>query len=404
MVIGEKRLRLAVLQRVCAGYRVGLFAQMAARPDIEMCLFIGEDVPNSKVKNAERMDRIPIRKLKTRFIRLGGRILPWHMGLVRELKQFDPDVILCEGESHFLGYLQALYYRWRFNRPVGLIHWCYISLPGWKTVGGSGMRAAVKALFRRFFDAFVLYSAYSKECLLKLGQPSEKAFVATNVCDVEKLVDVSDGLRESRHEARRSIGIPERFTVLYLGTLDNVKRPDVMLELARQCDRVRYNFVLVGGGPLQEELRDTASREGLENVFLPGRVTVGLPLYWRAADVLVIPGRGGIVISEAMAFGLPVIVHQADGTEYDLVINGESGVLLSGGLVSDFRRAIEFLENNPCECARMGVKAQALVRNHFTTERMATQIVQAAVFARNTRDVRGAFRDRRAQPGEIYRS
>ena len=38
-----------------------------------------------------------------------------------------------------------------------------------------------------------------------------------------------------------------------------------------------------------------------------------------SADVVVVPGRGGIVISEAMVHGVPVIVHQADGTEYELV-------------------------------------------------------------------------------------
>jgi len=82
-----------------------------------------------------------------------------------------------------------------------------------------------------------------------------------------------------------------------------------MLDLAKECDRVNFNFVLLGSGSLLDELRDRATCENLSNVFLPGRVVDELPLYYRAANVLLIPGRDGIVISEAMAFGLPVIVH-----------------------------------------------------------------------------------------------
>ena len=43
------------------------------------------------------------------------------------------------------------------------------------------------------------------------------------------------------------------------------------------------------------------------------------------ADIVYVPGRGGMIISEAMAFACPVILHEADGTEYDLVINGKTG-------------------------------------------------------------------------------
>ena len=174
----KEQFRIAILQRVCISYRIPLFAQLTATAGIVLTLFIGDDILKSKVRNTADLKDINYRKLKTRFIRLGSRVLPWHVGLICELRKFKPDVILCEGESHFIGYLQAILYRYLFNRRVTLIHWCFISLPGWSTVGGSGYRALIKRFFRRFFDAFVVYSSFSKECLLKLGQPSEKIFVS----------------------------------------------------------------------------------------------------------------------------------------------------------------------------------------------------------------------------------
>lgn len=380
----KKVIRLAVLQRICPSYRVSLFRELSVAEGMEVILFIGRDLPHSKVKSAQDLSGINLKKIRTRFIKFGSRILPWHIGLIDELRKFKPDVILCEGESNFLGYLQAIFYRALFNKRVALIHWCFISLPG-ESQRLRTIPFLIKGYFRRYFDAFLLYSSYSKKRLLELGQSSDKAFVATNVGDVQKYLNLSETLCESVSEARSKLKLPERFTVLYLGTLDKNKRPEMMLDLAKECDRVSFNFVLLGSGPLLDELRERATLENLSNVFLPGRVIDELPLYYRAANVLLIPGRGGIVISEAMAFGLPVIVHQADGTEYDLIQNEVTGLHLSTGSVSDFRKAIEFLFNNPSICAKMGLMGKQLIESHFTTENMVNQIICAAKYAKNVK-------------------
>ena len=73
----------------------------------------------------------------------------------------------------------------------------------------------------------------------------------------------------------------------------------------------------------------------------------------------------------------------ADGTEYDLIQNGVTGLHLSAGSVRDFRTAIEFLFNNPGICTKMGLMGKQLIENHFTTENMVKQIICAAKYAKN---------------------
>ncbi len=379
--ITSAQIRLAILQRICPGYRIALFSQLSMREDFQVKLFIGESIPHSKVNNAASLEGIRFQKLKTHFLKFGHRVLPWHIGLVKELKSFNPDVILCEGESHFLGYLQAIWYKMFYNKKVALIHWCFISLPGEPLIK-PGLATKIKEYTRKYFDAFVLYSSYSKGCLIKLGVPAEKTFVATNVGDVKKFLRISDSIRETVAEARSKLSLNERFTVLYTGTLDKNKRPELMLDLAAVCDAERFNFVLLGAGEMLEELRERVVREKLSNVYLPGRVTDSLALYFRASDVLLVPGRGGIVISEGMAFGLPVVTHEADGTEYDLIQNGITGFILEKGELSDFRNAIEFLQKNSGHSAEMGRAGRQLVENQFTTDNMVSQILKAAQFAK----------------------
>lgn len=376
-------LRLAVLQRVCPSYRVPLFQALSQARGIQMHLFIGADVPNSKVKSAASLGRIPFTQLPTRFVRLGSRVMPWHVGLGRALENFNPDVILCEGESHFLGYLQAFGYRARHS-GVGLLHWCFIALPGAPN-RRRDMASTVKSLSRRHFDAFVLYSSHSKNCLTELGVPPGRMFVATNVGQVSKFLAAASANTDSKATIRSRLGLPHRFTSLYVGTLDENKRPDLILDLARHCDSLRFNFVILGVGPLLERLRARVEAEGMRNVSLPGRVTEGIESYYLAADVLLLPGRGGIVMSEAMASGLPVIVHQADGTESDLVLNGRTGVRLSVGDVSEFRSTLEALQRDSQLLQRLGAASRELIRDHLNEQNMVRQIVLAAEYAQASR-------------------
>jgi glycosyltransferase involved in cell wall biosynthesis len=386
------RFRLAILQRVCPGYRVALFSRLCDVSNIEVRLFIGADLPNSKVRSARDLQGINFTRVDTRFLTIVRRLFPWHIGLIRQLRDYQPDVILCEGESHLLGYIQAILYRLFYARRIALMHWCFISLPG-ETDDVRPIGAIVKAWFRRCFDAFLVYSSYSKRRLVRLGQPANKIFVATNVGEVERFLMLSGQLSVTKVQARERTGIvPGRFTVLYVGTLDAVKRPGLLLDLAGSLSAELYNFVLVGSGPLLSSLQERVTRENLSNVFLPGRVTDELIYYYRAADVLLIPGRGGIVMSEGMACGLPVIVHQADGTEYDLVHPCVTGLRLESGGILDFKSALELLQSQPALVSAMGAKAYALVQEKYNESRMAQSIVAAvtSVYVQNQFNKRGA--------------
>lgn len=367
--------RLAILQRVCPQYRLGLFRKISAIPGLQVRLFLGEDVPNSKVRSASDISGIDSRKLSTRFIQFGARVLPWHRGLFRALEEFQPDVVLCEGESNFLGYIQALWYRRRHPR-VALIHWGGGGLPG-DLVRPQSPKSRFKYFFQKKFDGFLVYSSFNKDWLVEMGHAPEKVVVATNVADTRSHLERAVEMQESPSLARAKLGLPERFTVLYAGAMDANKRPDLLLDLAKLTDSEQYNYVLLGSGAMLDQLRFRAETEALNNVFLPGRVNEELQLYYRASDVLIVPGRGGMVISEAMAWSLPVIVHEADGTEHDLVRDGETGFRLTQGDITDFQQAVETMRDASERTQQWGANGCSLLRERFGIENMAESVSQA---------------------------
>jgi len=371
-------LSLAILQRVCTGYRLELFRRLAARPELRVRLFVGDDLPNSKVRSTADFADLDVVKLPTKWFGIGGRVVPRHRGLASALREFAPDVILSEGDSHLLAFLTAA--RVRSERPGrALVHWGLGGLPG-DEAGRLANR--LKRPLQSLADAFLVYSSFGSEVLVQVGHPRERIVVAVNVSDTDRHRALADSLGETRSEARAALGLSDRFAVLSVGAMDANKRVDVLIEAVAGLEPSAFQLLVVGGGDLLEDLRASVSQRSLGNVHLVGAVPPSdLARYYRAADVLALPGRGGMVISEAMAHRLPVIVHQADGTETDLVRDGDTGIRLASGGSADFAAAIERLAADPDGCRRMGEAGRRLVDEELNMGAMVERVLEACRLA-----------------------
>lgn len=371
-------LSLAILQRVCTSYRLELFRRLAARPELRVRLFIGDDLPNSKVRSTADFGSLDVVKLPTNWLGLGRRVVPWHRGLSRALRDFDPDVILSEGDSHFLGFLTAV--RVRSERPGrALVHWGLGGLPG---NDGARLANRLKRPLQALADAFLVYSSFGRDVMEQIGHPRERIVVAVNVSDTDRHRAAADALPDTRAEARAALGLPDRFTAITVGAMDANKRTEVLIDAVAALDSARFGLLVVGGGGQLESLRASVGERGIENVLLVGSVPpTDLARYYRAADVLALPGRGGMVISEAMAHRLPVIVHLADGTETDLVRDGETGIRLESGSSADFSRAIEALAGDPERTTKMGATGRRLIDDELNMDAMVDRILDACRIA-----------------------
>ena len=198
--------KLAVLHRVCAGYEVALFRQIAAMEGWKVRLFLGDDLPESRVKSARDLSGLDVVKLPTRFIRIPGRTLLDHRGLTAALDEFEPDVLLCEGESNVLSNLKALAWRRRHPR-AGMVHFTIGGLPGETR---SWLRSAVLRLLHSGFDSFSAFSRSGREKLIDLGHAPETVFVTPFVCDTDRNLQAAADCRLTRAEARARLDLPER--------------------------------------------------------------------------------------------------------------------------------------------------------------------------------------------------
>jgi glycosyltransferase involved in cell wall biosynthesis len=117
-------------------------------------------------------------------------------------------------------------------------------------------------------------------------------------------------------------------------------------------------LVVAGDGPLRERVPGALG-------FVPHH-ELG-PLYERGAVVAVPSHREGfgVACAEAMAHGRPVVASAVGGL-LDLVVDGETGLLVPPGDVAALRAALESLLGDEALRRRLGEAARERVRTHFS--------------------------------------
>ncbi len=174
------------------------------------------------------------------------------------------------------------------------------------------------------------------------------------------------------HDAfRPNSRIPRRTRqVCYVGRFHPQKAPMALLEALRGIPDVE--LLMIGGGPLQNQIEERIAAYGLQARLL-GRVSnEELPFYYQSSAVYVLPTRyeGGSpkTLLEAMACGLPVVSTDGFGVR-EVFEDGVHGYKVPVDNVGALRDAIIAILDHPDEGQKMGVAAREHVIRHYGIER-----------------------------------
>jgi glycosyltransferase involved in cell wall biosynthesis len=81
-------------------------------------------------------------------------------------------------------------------------------------------------------------------------------------------------------------------------------------------------------------------------------------------------------VQQAMAYGLPVIVAQGDGTQDDLVCPGNGWQVQQDNL-GELQAALERALSSPARLRQMGAESYRIVREEINLERMVGEFLEA---------------------------
>ena|SRR5436309_3553663 len=203
-------------------------------------------------------------------------------------------------------------------------------------------------------------------------------------CEEGKLVHVPYGVDLERYspdavsegeraELRRRYGAP---LVLTVARLVYYKGLEHLIEAARRVDAA---VVIVGGGPLEESLRELAA--GTDNVHLTGEVSEEeLVRHLAAADCFVLPSTSraesfGIATLEAQAMGVPAIVTDVGTGTLEAIAPGESGLVVPPADAAALAAAIDEIISSPERASAMASAARERVERLHSSRRQAERIL-----------------------------
>lgn len=149
-------------------------------------------------------------------------------------------------------------------------------------------------------------------------------------------IDYAAAAGIDRDKIRSRFDLPARARlVAFCGYLIERKRVDLLIEAVSRLPAAgRPVVAVIGSGPLKTAISSLAARLGVDARFVGFQDSVGLAQLYRAVDLLVLSSNDdpwGLVVNEAMAANLPVIVSDACGCAEDLVIPNRNGFVFRSG-------------------------------------------------------------------------
>lgn len=346
-------------------YKNPLFEGLARRPGIDMFVCFCVWKSGTRPWDLGELEGVRYETLKGLHVPRGkGNYIRINPSILSRLRREAPDVVVIAGYNHPT-MLLAILYCVLTRTPFVMQGETWKAQTGWK--------AALKEKFLHPLlfkaGAFLATGSLARDYWVSQGYPEEQIRVFANTPDVEYFETERSRVSEERIvELRESWGCGERRVAIFVGRFIRVKGVDLLLEAMRELDDSERPFlVLVGDGVERAALEEIA--RDLPVSFAGFQQIEDLPALYAAADYFVLPSRRepwGVVVNEAMACGLPVVLSDQVGAHADLLdpYQDGNGVLAAGPSVDSLAEAMRtMMEIDEDRLQKMGRRSVEIIQD-----------------------------------------
>ena len=302
------------------------------------------------------------------------------------LEQANPDVVAVNGWNNF-GSLVATDCCLRRGIPM-----IVMSESARQDESRTWWKEMIKRRIVALYSAALVGGQRHVEYLVELGMPRERIFTGYDVVDNAYFRRRAEEIRSQKSDVRKQYGLPENYFLASARFIEKKNLPTLIRAYAayRQKSEVSGNppwdVVLLGEGPLGEALNSQLSTLNLHrHVRLPGfKQYDELPVYYALAKAFVHAStteQWGLVVNEAIASGLPVIVSNRCGCVAELV-QGNGFTFEPTDEHELGSRLLQMASLSDDERRRLGDASYRIAAN-FAPERFGEGLEQAAQLALN---------------------
>ena len=364
--------RLLILTEIISPYRIPLFNALARHPDVDPhVLFLAETDPTLRQWQVYKDEiRFSYEVLPSWRRRLGRYNMLINRGVSRALSKSAPDLILCGGYNYVASW-QALL--WARGQKIPFILWSESNAKDLRR--GHALVELLKNEFLRECSGFVVPGKAAREYLCTNKKiKGDIVFTAPNAVDNDLFCYAAAAARQNDGVHRRDLGLPARY-FLFAGRLVREKGVfELMAAYAKLEESVRQQIglVFVGDGESRQQLERQAA------AISPGMIRFAgfaqreqLAIYYALAEALVLPTYAdtwGLVVNEAMACGLPVILSRTAGCAAELVVEKWNGWLVSPRDASSLVLVMQSFADQPELSVTMGANSSRHIAHYSPNE------------------------------------
>ena len=358
-------MKLAVLITHPIQYFAPVFRQLASCPGIELRVFFGSNHGSQAAldphfRTTFRWDSNPAEGFPLIFlskdnIRKLNSISGVLLGLkaAYEINIFHPDAVLVFSYSPIFIIIATLLLKISGNKLMLRAETTDKALErSWlKDVVRSML---LKVYYKQFFSVFPI-GTNSIEHYTRMGVSPERQLPALYSIDVDYFNKQVEKWIPQRSKLRAAAGISsDAYILMYCGKMFPPKDPLIIpaaLAILPAEKRANLWLIAVGDGNLRPEFEHLSSSYLDKRVIFTGfKNQSELGKYYAMADTLILPSKSGetwgLVVNEALQFGLRVIVSDKVGCGLDLARSEDGGQIFSSGNAASLAFEIEKATRN----------------------------------------------------------
>lgn len=355
---GHRRIAIVVSHPI--QYFAPLYRKLAARADVEIKVFftwhagatpiedrgfrqfVAWDIPLTDGYEFELIRNVATEPGTHRFLGLRNP------ELVDRVTSWQPDIVHITGWA-WLSHVHLL--RVLHRRGIPTLFFGDSHLLDGNTAGARWwLKTAVLRRVYSWPSGVLVPGSANRAYCERFGVPPEKLHHCPHSIDVGRFAapQADFAIEAARWRSELQIG-PDRKLLLYAGKFESKKRP---VELMRAVSRLRdptVMLILVGGGALQGEIDALAATQPSRFRVVPFQNQSRMPIVYRLGDVFVLPSAygetWGLVVNEALACGIPVIVSDRVGCAADLVDSSYGRIFAWNDWAAFERATLELLDD-----------------------------------------------------------
>ncbi|ATW03124.1 glycosyltransferase [Sphingorhabdus sp. YGSMI21] len=312
-----------------------------------------------------------------------------------QLDRLNPDVVAIAGWASAESYSALI---WAIKRARGVV---ILSDSQAHDAKRNKVRDLIKGRIVRLCGAGLVAGRTHRDYLVKLGLPAERIRLGYDAVDNAHFAGGALTARKSEPECRARLNLPENYILASARFIPKKNLTSLLTGYARaRQGLVAAPDLLIAGDGEQRLVLEAAAR----SLGIPGHVH--LPGFFRYEDMPAVYGlsqgfvhvslseQWGLVVNEAAACGLPMILSRECGAASELLHEDRNGWSVEAENVDGLAVALRAMMSLSKEQrAEMGAISKSIVAD-WGPERFARELAHVASLAEASRNGRISLVDR----------